>query len=158
MTPRSNKSTARIRRCSIAAKSRCGRTRPRLLIDRTGSSLPVTCEEVVMHQFRTGPYSGSNVFHDPLLIGRGPLDLFDPSLASREDSERLLREAAERLNEALKSIRSGGAMSTRQQQADSTNIQDASRVLDEAAVMVLDRLAVEGGHATRALLFERCKA
>jgi hypothetical protein len=28
--------------------------------------LPVTCEEVVMHQFRTGPYSGSNVFHDPL--------------------------------------------------------------------------------------------
>src|SRR5207249_11856920 len=62
----SNKSTARIRRCSIAAKSRCGRTRPRLLIDRTGSSLPVTCEEVVMHQFRTGPYSGSNVFHDPL--------------------------------------------------------------------------------------------
>jgi DNA-binding transcriptional regulator YiaG len=49
-------------------------------------------------------------------------------------------------------------MSTRQQQADSTNIQDASRVLDEAAVMVLDRLAVEGGHATRALLFERCKA
>jgi hypothetical protein len=39
--------------------------------------------------------------HLQFLIGRGPLDLFDPSLATREDSERLLREATDRLNEAL---------------------------------------------------------
>jgi hypothetical protein len=39
--------------------------------------------------------------HLQFLIGRGPLDLFDPSLATREDSERLLREAVERLSEVL---------------------------------------------------------
>src|SRR5262245_45242245 len=36
-------------------------------------------------------------------------------------------------------------------------VQDSSRVLDETAIMVLDQLAVEGGRATRELLFSRCQ-
>jgi hypothetical protein len=39
--------------------------------------------------------------HLQFLLGRGPLDLFDPSLASRDDSERMLHETVQRLNEAL---------------------------------------------------------
>jgi ribosome-binding protein aMBF1 (putative translation factor) len=42
-------------------------------------------------------------------------------------------------------------------QPDQTTVQDPSRILDEAAIIVLDRLAVEGGRATREVLFSRCE-
>jgi hypothetical protein len=47
------------------------------------------------------PYYVQMRKHLQFLLARGPLDLFDPTLTSREDSEQLLRETRQRLDEAL---------------------------------------------------------
>jgi hypothetical protein len=47
------------------------------------------------------PYYTQMRKHLQFLLARGPLDLFDPSLASQADSEHLLRDTVARLNEAL---------------------------------------------------------
>jgi hypothetical protein len=70
VTPCSNRAAARMRRCSNAAKSRRGRTRPRLPMDLTSSSLPATRDAVLTHQFRTGSYSSRSN-----LIPNSPLGL-----------------------------------------------------------------------------------
>jgi hypothetical protein len=47
------------------------------------------------------PYHVQMRKHLQFLLSRGPLDLFDPSLATRDDSERMLRDTVQRLNESL---------------------------------------------------------
>ena len=47
------------------------------------------------------PYYVQMRKHLQFLLARGPLDLFDPSLASRDDNEQMIRDTVARLNEAL---------------------------------------------------------